>query len=145
MTGEEIKRARERLKLKQSELAAMLGLTVTWLSRVEGGSREVAWYVPVVLAQLARCREMVPDVLARALAAKPSRLANVPQFVVTMIVLAKHDRTGPAWLLSRLSKEPATVVSVVPGRKNPRGKDDGKRQSGPGRPKATAERPGRQG
>jgi ribosome-binding protein aMBF1 (putative translation factor) len=53
---------RERLGLKQSDVAASLGLPASWLSKIEAGTRRID---PVELIRLAEAMEIDPGELVR--------------------------------------------------------------------------------
>ncbi len=72
--GDVLTRARERNGLKQSEVAARLGLPASYLSKVEGGTRRLD---AIELIRLAEALDADPAELVRelreALAQRPDR------------------------------------------------------------------------
>ena len=63
--GEVLVRARERAKLKQSDVAARLGLPASYLSKVESGTRRLD---VVELIRIAEAMEVDPAELVREVA-----------------------------------------------------------------------------
>ena len=63
--GEVLVRARERAKLKQSDVAARLGLPASYLSKVESGTRRLD---VVELIRIAEAMGLDPAVLVREVA-----------------------------------------------------------------------------
>jgi DNA-binding transcriptional regulator YiaG len=57
MTGAELKRLRERLKLTQAELAAWMGTTTATISRWESGDRTISELVSRYLKLLVETRK----------------------------------------------------------------------------------------
>lgn len=57
---------REQLGLQSNQLAAVLGVSPAWWSRVENGVRETPWYIPYILELLVDDREAVPLILSGA-------------------------------------------------------------------------------
>jgi transcriptional regulator with XRE-family HTH domain len=53
---------RERLGLKQADVAASLGLPASWLSKIEAGTRRID---PIELIRLAEAMEVDPSELIR--------------------------------------------------------------------------------
>lgn len=54
MTNEEFKKARSRLRLKQTDLAEMLGIAGETISRIENGHLDVPVYGATILRLLLR-------------------------------------------------------------------------------------------
>ena len=73
--GEVLVRARERAKLKQSDVAARLGLPASYLSKIESGTRrlDVIELIRIAEAMGADAAEIVSEVrdALRSAAAKP--------------------------------------------------------------------------
>jgi transcriptional regulator with XRE-family HTH domain len=64
--GEVLVRARERAKLKQSDVAARLGLPASYLSKIESGTRRLD---VIELIRVAEAMEVDPAELVRRVAA----------------------------------------------------------------------------
>ncbi len=54
MKADEVKAARQRLRLMQKDLAAVCGLAPETLSRIEGGKAEMPFYAEMILMLIGR-------------------------------------------------------------------------------------------